>query len=65
MSIGKVFHNEATAVSITRLPHFTVLFLLGFSSISFTNLSCLLGRYRFSKFCMYSGISPCKDLITL
>ena len=28
MSIGRVFHNEAAAVSIRRLPYFTVLFLL-------------------------------------
>ena len=62
MSIGGVFHNEAAAVSIKRLPSFTVLFLLGVSSISFTDLSCLLGRYRFSNFCQYSGVSPCKDL---
>ena len=62
MSVGRVFHNEAAAVPIKRLPYFTVLFLLEVSSISFTDLSCLLGRYRFSNFCMYSGVSPCKDL---
>ena len=61
MSIGRVFHNEATAVSIKRLPYFTVLFLLEVSSISFTDLSCPLGRYWFSNFCMYSGVSSCKD----
>ena len=55
MSIGRVFHNEATAVSIKRQPYFTVLFLLEVSSVSFTDLSCLLRRYPFSKFCMYSG----------
>ena len=32
MSIGRGFHNEAAAVSIKRLPYFTVLFLLGVSS---------------------------------
>ena len=49
MSIGRVFHNEAAAVSIKRLLYFT-------------EISCLLGQSRFSKFCMYSGVSPCKDL---
>ena len=62
MSIGRVFHNEAAEVSIKRLPYFTVLFILGVSSISFTDLSFLLGQYRFSNFCVYSGVSPCKDL---
>ena len=49
MSIGRVFHNEAAAVSIKRLLYFT-------------EISCLPGQSRFSKFCMYSGVSPCKDL---
>ena len=62
MSISRVFHNEAAAVSISRLPYFTVLFLLGVNSVSFTDRSCLLGLYRFTKFCMYSGASSCKDL---
>ena len=46
MSIGRVFHNEAAAVSIRRLPYFTVLFLLGVNMLricmSFTDRSCLL-----------------------
>ena len=58
MSIGRIFHNEAAAVSIKRLPYFTVLFLLGVSGISLTDLSCLLRRYRFSKLCMYAGLLP-------
>ena len=29
MSIGWVLHNETAAVSIKRLPYFTVVFLLG------------------------------------
>ena len=62
MSIDRVFHNEAAAVSIKRLPSVTVLFLLGVSSISFTDISYLLGWYRFSNFCMYSGVSPSKVL---
>ena len=33
MSIGRVFHNEAAAVSIRRLPYFTVLFLLEVNSV--------------------------------
>ena len=37
MPIGRVFHNEAAAVSIRRLPYFTVLFLLGVNSVSFTD----------------------------
>ena len=41
MSIGRVFHNEAAAVSIKRLPYFTVSLLLGVSSISFTDLRCM------------------------
>ena len=44
MSIGRVFHNEAAAVSIKRLLYFTVLFLLGVDSVSFTDRSCLLGN---------------------
>ena len=43
MPIGRVFHNEAAAVSIKRLPYFTFLFLLGVNSVSFTDRSCLLG----------------------
>ena len=43
MSIGRVFHNEAAAVSIRRLPYFIVLFQLGVNSVSFTDRSCLLG----------------------
>ena len=62
MSIGRAFHNEAAAVSIRRPPYFTVRFLLGVISVSFTDRSCLLGWYRFTKFCMYSGASSCKDL---
>ena len=65
MSIGSVFHNEAAAVYIKRLPYFTILFVLGVSSISFTELSCLLGRYRFSNFCIYSGVLPCEVIITM
>ena len=38
MSIGKVFHSEAEAVSIKRLPYFTVLFLLRVTSISLHDL---------------------------
>ena len=34
MSIGSAFHNEAAAVSIKRLPYFTVLFLLGVSTVT-------------------------------
>ena len=62
MSIDRVFHNEAAVVSNKHLPYFTVLFLLEVSSISFTDLSCLLGRDRFSKFDIFLGVSPCKDL---
>ena len=43
MSIGRVFHNEAAAVSIRRLPYFTVPFLLGVNSVPFTDQSYLLG----------------------
>ena len=43
MSIGRVFHNEAAAVSIRRLPYFTVLFLLEVNNVSFTDQSCLFG----------------------
>ena len=39
MSIGRVFHYEAAAVSIKRLPYFTVLFLLGVNSIHRPKLS--------------------------
>ena len=41
MSIGRVFHNEAAAVSIKRLPYFTVLFLLRVNRLSFIDRSCL------------------------
>ena len=63
MRIGRVFHYEAAAVAIKRMSYFKALFLMRVSSISFTDLSCLLGRYRFSKFCMYLGVSPCKDVM--
>ena len=39
MTIGRVFHNEAAAVSIKRLPYFTVLILLVVNSVSFTDRS--------------------------
>ena len=42
MSICRVFHNEAAVVSIKCLSYFTVVFLLGVRSISFTDLSCPL-----------------------
>ena len=46
MSIGRVFHNEAAAVSIIRLPYFTVLFLLEVNNVSFTDQTKWKGGNR-------------------
>ena len=37
----RVFHSVAAAVSINRLPSFTVLLLLGTNDVVFADLRCL------------------------
>ena len=38
MPSGRVFHSVAAAVSINRLPNFTVLLLLGTNDVLFADL---------------------------
>ena len=45
MSSSRVFHSVAAAVSINRLPSFTVLLLLGNNDVLFADLRCLVGWY--------------------
>ena len=42
-AIGRVFHSVAAAVSINRLPSFTVLLLLGTNDVVLADLTCLVG----------------------
>ena len=48
MSSARVFHRVAAAVSISRLPSFTVLLLLGTNDVLFSDLRCLVGWYQFN-----------------
>ena len=42
----RVFHSVAAAVSINRLPSFTVLPLLRTNDVLFADLKCLVGWYQ-------------------
>ena len=57
MPSGIVFHSVAAAVSINRLPCFTVLLLLGTNDVVFANLRCLAGWYQFNSSHRYPGAS--------
>ena len=48
MAFGRVFHNMAAAVSINRLPSFTVLLLFGTNDDVFADLTILVGWYQFN-----------------
>ena len=51
MSLGRLFHNAADVVSISRLPSITVLFLLGTSDVD-ADRSVLAGVYQLKRFAM-------------
>ena len=53
----KAFHSVAAAVSINRLPSFTVLLLLGTNDVLFADLRCLVGWYQFNSSHRYPGAS--------
>ena len=57
MPSGRVFHSVAAAVSINRLPSFTVLLLLGTNDVVFADLGCLVGWYKVNSSHRYPGAS--------
>ena len=52
MSLGRLFHNAADVVSISRLPSITVLFLLGTKDVVDADRSVLAGVYQLKRFAM-------------
>ena len=54
---GRVFHSVAAAVSINRLPSFTVLLLLGTNDVLFADQRYLVGWYQFNSLHRYPGAS--------
>ena len=56
---GKVLHSVAAAVSINRLPSFTVQLLLDTNDVLFADLRCLVGMgwYQFNSSHRYPGAS--------
>ena len=57
MPSGRVFHSVTAAVSINRVPSFTVLFLFGTDVIAFADLRCQMGWYLFNSLHRYPGAS--------
>ena len=53
----KAFLSVAAAVSINRLPSFTVLLLLGTNDVLFADLRYLVGWYQFNSSHRYPGAS--------
>ena len=52
MSLGRLFHNVADVVSISRLPSITVIFLLGTSDVVDADRSVLAGVYQLKRLAM-------------
>ena len=53
----RVFHSVAAAVSINRLPSFTVLLLPGTNDVVFADPRCLVEWYQFNSSHRYPGTS--------
>ena len=52
MLLGRLFHNAADVVSISRFPSITVLLLLGTSDVVDADRSVLAGVYQLKRFAM-------------